>query len=55
MIDDINITEVAKIFCDAWKQQIARYTNEKAALLKKCGVDFIGDYDEWGYGGWKNA
>ena len=40
---DINITEVAKIFCDAWKQQVARYTNEKAALLKKCGVDFIGD------------
>ena len=41
--------EAAKLFCEAWKQQTARYTKDAAALLKKCGVDCIGDYDEWGY------
>lgn len=46
---EANDIEAAKLFCEAWKQQTARYTENEAALLEKYGVGYIGDYDEWGY------
>ena len=46
---EVRDIDAARLFCEAWQRQTARYTEAAAALLKKYVVDYIGDYDEWGY------